>query len=76
MHQLPAKRIETFGAIELFENVRWMNREGIGGRYFDDADLAGDFQDDVFVLGHFDIALPSLEVWILVRFAGMKVVLM
>ena len=75
MHQLPAKGIETFGAIELFENVRWMGREGIGGRYFDDADLAGDFQDDVFVLDHFNIALPNLEVWILVEFAGLKVVL-
>jgi hypothetical protein len=53
-----------------------MSREGIGGRYFDDADLTGDFQDDVFVLGHFDIALPNLEVWILVKFSGMKVVLM
>ena len=43
LHQLPAERIETFGAIELFEIVRYMDRNGIGGRYFDDADLAGDF---------------------------------
>lgn len=53
-----------------------MDREGRGGNYFDDADLTGDFQDDVFVLGHFEIAFPSREMWILVKFARMKVVLM
>lgn len=53
--------------------------DGSGGKegtYFDDPDLAGDFEDDVFIFGHFDIALPNLKMWILMKFAGINVALM